>query len=191
MICTECNKIFRKENLIKKDNGEYRCPIYGCNHFLIEVDDSLMEIVRLFNELNVRTMFCCSGHFHSDTFRCQMMFVQVKDEVDKQLYNVDLYKLHDICEELSKHKDYKDVVKISKISELRLPLSNDPDFSLQHERFSIESIFEDEKDLQERFFIQYRFLNFLTTLIYRIHEIYEAITEEETMTEIHSKRNIQ
>ena len=60
LVCSECFK----------PKGE--C---NCNKPFIEIDDEIVDIIRILNEKGYITEFCCAGHIERRIFQCYIKFV--------------------------------------------------------------------------------------------------------------------
>ena len=69
-ICTDCNAIF--DGKLTSDI----CPSATCEGFLVEVDEMLIDVIKLFWELGVGTRFCCAGHLVENCFSPYIIFDQ-------------------------------------------------------------------------------------------------------------------
>lgn len=119
-MCPCCYKIY-DSNWLKIENGCCRCPDLECNSAdmsLFEIDELMIEPIRILNQKGYITEYCCSGHVFNKSSRAYIKFysectpdtvpngwVKNKDIIEtsnrETLFNNEIYKsLIDWCKSL-------------------------------------------------------------------------------------------
>ena len=64
--CSDCGEIY-DSSLLKTDlysAYDMPCPKAGCNGSIFEVDELMLQTIKILNEKGYTTKFCCSGHYY-------------------------------------------------------------------------------------------------------------------------------
>lgn len=68
-LCLDCGNVFdSKYTTMKKSNAamyEYICPLASCGGTCVEIDENIIEPIRMLNNKGYRTKFSCAGHVFS------------------------------------------------------------------------------------------------------------------------------
>ena len=81
--CPECGSVY--DGMFFKDFNRYGapCPNLNCVGYCFEVDELMLEPIKILNEKGYLTKFCCSGHSYLDSCVGYIMFEDFIGDVDK------------------------------------------------------------------------------------------------------------
>jgi hypothetical protein len=168
LLCITCSEIFNKEYLKPTKNGSYVCPKgkSSCAGDLIEVDDLLVEFIKIFFNLELETWSSCSGHLYEQFFNPNILFSNRIEENYIVPYSVIIEDLYEICNDIIKDKPFKDIIKIEEIRIINMmPPYKTSYKTFDHKVFSIFTHTEKDNILRDRIKIQNIFLRYLDKII--------------------------
>ena len=71
--CLECGSVFRGD-LLGNSKRYHVCPLVDCVGTIFEVDELMLEPIKILNNKGYITQYCCSGHVYQSTVRGYVSF---------------------------------------------------------------------------------------------------------------------
>ena len=76
-MCPICYKIYDHKFIRFDEEYGRRCPDIECSSMdtqLFEIDDMMVKPIRILNQKNYFTKYCCSGHLYDEYFSAYITF---------------------------------------------------------------------------------------------------------------------
>lgn len=65
-LCLQCFETFHGDRFMPNPTRKKMCPKAGCSGDLVEIDELMLEPIRILNQKEYYTAYCCSGHTYRD-----------------------------------------------------------------------------------------------------------------------------
>lgn len=75
-LCLKCSEIYNSNcfNFDVSKSYFMRCPKNNCTGEMVEIDDIMLQIIKILNSKNYITNYCCGGHAENSDPHAYIMF---------------------------------------------------------------------------------------------------------------------